>query len=161
MFADPKIVTLDNKKLVGHAIDMSLTDNKTFELFSGFMPNRKQIQNTTGDAIYEVMIYNDSHFKSFSPANTFTKWATLEVTNCDTIPEGLKTLDLEAGLYSVFQYKGLPQGFGNLMRHILTEWLPKSEYQLDSRPHFNILGENYKKGSPDSEEEVFIPIRLK
>ena len=59
----------------------------------------------------------------------------------------------------MFQYKGLPQGFGELMRYILSEWLPKSNYELDNRPHFNILGNKYKANHPESEEEVYIPIK--
>jgi AraC family transcriptional regulator len=32
---------------------------------------------------------------------------------------------------------------------------------LDNRPHFEILGEKYKQGSPDSEEEIWIPVKEK
>ena len=41
----PKIVFLTKKKLIGHKIKMSLTDNKTGELWRGFMPRKKDIQN--------------------------------------------------------------------------------------------------------------------
>jgi len=161
MHQEPKIVTLENKKLIGLSIEMSLVNNKNAELFPVFMPQRKHIKNTISDAIYEVMIYNHNHFQNFSPTHTFTKWATVEVLNYDAIPNGMKTLDLETGLYAVFKYKGLPQGFGKLMQYILSQWLPQSQYQLDNRPHFNILGEKDIKGSPGSEEDVFIPIKIK
>jgi AraC family transcriptional regulator len=36
-----------------------------------------------------------------------------------------------------------------------------SAYDLDNRPHFEILGEKYKNESPDSEEELWIPVKLK
>ena len=39
--------------------------------------------------------------------------------------------------------------------------MPASEYILDKRPHFEILGEKYKNDDPASEEEVWIPVRLK
>jgi AraC family transcriptional regulator len=32
---------------------------------------------------------------------------------------------------------------------------------LDNRPHFEILGEKYKQGSTDAEEEIWIPVSLK
>lgn len=161
MIDSPRIVTLENKKLVGHAIEMSLVNNKTFKLFSGFMPHRKHIQNVINNDVYEVLIYDINYLKNFNPTNTFTKWATIEVKNYDTIPENMETLDLENGLYAVFNYKGLVKDFGKLMQYIYTEYLPKSEYKLDSRPHFNVLGKKYKRNSPDSEETVWIPIQLK
>ena len=161
MFKDPEIETLKNKKLVGQSIEMSLVDNKTFELFSGFMPQQKHIQNIVSSDIYEVLIYDSNYLKNFNPTNTFTKWATVEVKNYDSIPEGMQTLNLETGLYAVFNYKGLPKDFGVLMSYIYTDWLPKSKYQLSQRPHFNLLGEKAKRNHPDSEETVWIPIELK
>lgn len=157
----PRIESVPEKKLVGNAVTMSLIDNKTFELFSGFMPNRKQVKCSVGAAIYEVMEYDAAHFKNFNPNKTFKKWATLEVENLEEIPESMSTLVLENGLYAVFTYKGLAKDFSNLMQYVFTEWLPKSEYALDHRAHFNVLGDKYIKDSPDSEEEVYIPIKLK
>lgn len=154
----PEIVHIDKKLLVGQALDMSLMDNKTFELFSGFMPQRNQISNAVSTDIYEVMQYNTNHFKAFSPNNRFTKWATLEVSNHNHIPKGMQPLVLEEGLYAKFVYKGLPKDFGTLMRYILSKWLPQSGYQLDDRPHFNVLGEKYKNNDPSSEEDVFVPL---
>ena len=155
----PRIESLPEKKLVGKCLTMSLIDNKTFELFSGFMPNRGQIQNSLGTDIYEVMEYDTTYFKPFNPNNTFKKWASFEVESFEEIPEDMNTLSLEGGLYAVFTYKGLAKDFSNLIQYVFTDWLPKSEYTLDNRPHFNVLGEKYIKDSPDSEEEVFIPIK--
>jgi AraC family transcriptional regulator len=43
--------------------------------------------------------------------------------------------------------------------YIFTRWLPASGYQLDNRPHFEILGDKYKNNDPESEEEIWIPVR--
>jgi AraC family transcriptional regulator len=40
-------------------------------------------------------------------------------------------------------------------------WLPSSDYVLDNRPHFEILGEKYKINDPESEEKIWIPVRKK
>ncbi len=157
----PRIKTLLEKKFVGKSIDMSLVNNKTFELFSGFMPEKKHIKNALSADVYEVMVYDDSYFKSFNPANTFTKWASIEVSEFDTISEGMESCTLKGGLYAVFNYIGLAKDFSIFMRYILMEWLPDSDYELDQREHFNILGDTYKNNDPDSEEEVWIPIRVK
>ena len=46
-------------------------------------------------------------------------------------------------------------------QYIFTNWLPNSEYELDNRPHFEILGDKYINGSADSEEEIWIPVKYK
>ena len=51
--------------------------------------------------------------------------------------------------------------FSKTMQHIFTRWLPESNYRLDNRPHFEVLGERYKNNDPNSEEEVWIPIKQK
>ena len=157
----PKIKLISEKKLIGHVIDMSLTNNKTFELFSGFMPHKNKIDHTINTDIYEVMVYEQLHFKHFDINKPFKKWATVEVSKIETIPDGMKTLVLNEGWYAVFKFKGLPVAFGVLMNYILTKWLPQSDYQLDHRPHFNVLGDSYKRNDPDSEEDVYIPIKQK
>ena len=157
----PKIELIPQKQLVGHVIEMSLVNNKTFDLFSGFMPTRKQIAQSISSDIFEVMVYDHSYFKNFNPSHSFIKWATLEVSALETNLEGMQSLTLNEGLYAVFQYKGLANGFGMFMNSILTEWLPESNYDLDDRPHFNILGDKYKNNHPDSEEAVYIPIKEK
>ena len=72
----------------------------------------------------------------------------------------MQTLILEEGTYAVFDYKG--SGNDNrIFEYIFGTWLPQSEYELDKRPHFEVLGEKYKNNDPDSEEEIWIPIKLK
>lgn len=155
----PIIKEVTAKTLVGKSIAMSLIDNKTFDLFSDFMPIRNTIKNIINDDIFEVLIYDETYFKTFNPNNTFTKWATLEVSNVEDLPNGTSQLNLASGLYAMFTYKGLAKDIGVLMTYIYSEWLPQSEYTLDHRPHFNILGDKYKNNNPESEETVWIPIK--
>ena len=51
---EPRIVELEEKKLVGHALKMSLSNNRTFELWSGFMPLKKHITNSIGSDLYSL-----------------------------------------------------------------------------------------------------------
>ena len=157
----PRIELIPQKKLVGHVMEMSLVNNKTFALFSGFMPSIKEIKQAISPDIFEVMVYDHSYFKNFNPGHPFIKWAALEVSQPETNIENMNSLILVEGLYAVFQYQGLPNGFGMFMNTILTEWLPQSNYELDHRPHFNVLGDKYKNNDPDSEEDVYIPVKEK
>ncbi len=158
----PRIEILPNKKLVGKSIKMSLANNKTVELWQSFMPKRKSINNTVGSNLYSMQIYNDSlNFKNFNPNTEFEKWAAIEVVGFDTIPNDMKTYTLKGGLYAVFIHKGPASDFQKTFQYIFSQWLPLSDYKLDNRAHFELLGEKYKNNDPNSEEEVWIPIRPK
>lgn len=121
------------------------------------MPRRNEIKNRPGVDLYNVVIY-PNHF-DFNPHASFEKWATVPVTDTTSIPEGMETLDIPEGLYAVFIYKGINTEAASFFKQIFTEWLPASGYKLDNRPHFEILGSNYKQNDPCSEEEVWIPVR--
>lgn len=140
---------------------MSFSNNTTPQLWKSFMSRRKEIQQTVGTDLYSVQIYRPQFFSNFNPHAEFEKWATLEVSSFDHVPEGMESFTIPAGGYVVFLFKGNENNAGEAFTYILTDWLPKSGYELDSRPHFEILGEKYKNGDPESEEEIWIPIRLK
>jgi AraC family transcriptional regulator len=158
----PKIVTLKPKILVGINQKMSLTNNTTPQLWQKFMPMRKLIKQTMGNDLYSLQQYNGVlSLSTFSPDNTFTKWAAVEVEHGNDIPENMEALNLSGGLYAVFLYKGLPADYAATFRYIFGTWFPQSDYEVDDRPHFEVLGEKYSNTSPESEEEIWIPIKLK
>jgi AraC family transcriptional regulator len=157
----PRIEALGEKKLIGIRMNMSLTENRTAELWQGFMSRRKEIKNSIGTDLYSVQVYEDTYFSNFSPSADFEKWATSEVKDFETVPDGMETLVLTGGLYAVFLYKGAASTAPETFQHIFGKWLPDSEYALDNKPHFEILGKKYKNGDPTSEEEIWIPIKAK
>jgi AraC family transcriptional regulator len=160
MTQQPTIQTLPQKKLVGKSARMSLIENSTPILWRSFMQNRKTIKNSIGTDLYSIQVYDAiSYFKNFNPQTAFTKLAMTEVTDFSLIPDEMETLTIASGLYAVFTYKGLPQGFPVLANYIFSEWLPNSNYELDNRPHFEILPENYNPTDENSQEEVWIPIK--
>jgi AraC family transcriptional regulator len=67
---------------------------------------------------------------------------------------------MNPGLYAVFNYKGSNMDH-SIFEYIFRSWLPDSEYYLDNRPHFEVLGDKYKNNDPSSEEEIWIPIKPK
>ena len=156
-----RIETLPEKKFIGRRSIMSFTGNKTYELWKSFMPGRKEIQNNIGTELYSMQIYPPLFFANFNPKAEFEKWAAVEVTGFDTVPDKMETFTLTGGLYAVFLYKGAASAAAGTFRYILETWLPNSEYTLDNRPHFEILGEKYKNDDPASEEEIWIPIKPK
>ena len=154
-----RIEILPEKKFIGKNKLMSLSNNATPELWKSFMVERKSIHNSVGNDLYSIQQYPKNFFNDFDPNKEFIKWATTEVSMFENIPPGFKSLLIPKGLYAVFIHKGLPSEFPKTMQYILLEWLPNSDYQLDNRPHFEILNEKYKNNDPTSKEEVWIPIR--
>ena len=139
----PRIEKLNEKKLIGKRLIMSLANNKTGELWRSFIPRRSEIINNLTNDMISMQVYNSTHFTDFKLTNQFEKWATVEVTNFDTVPNDLETFTLTGGLYAVFAYKGLSTD-NSIFQYIFGTWLPSSEYDLDDRPHFEVLGKKYK-----------------
>lgn len=154
----PRIEIIPGKKLVGKHLKMSFADNKTVELWRNFMPRRKEIRNNLGDDLISMQVYPESF--SFNPNTEFEKWAVVEVSDFGTIPADMETFHLPGGLYAVFLHKGSSTD-NSTFRYIFVTWLPASDYILDNRPHFEVLGEKYKNQDPESEEEIWIPIKPK
>lgn len=155
----PRIEMLSEKKFVGKRIKMSFSDNKTHELWRSFMPGRRQINNIIGMELYSIEVYEKLYFDNFNPKREFDKWAAVEVMNFDRVPDEMETLNSPRGLYAVFQYKGAASKGAETYQYIYGTWLPESDFLLDNRPHFAVMGEKYKNEDPDSEEEMWIPVK--
>jgi len=141
---------------------MALANNKTHQLWRSFMLERTVIKNAEGTDLYSIQVYDELlYFKNFNTNTEFTKWAAIEVENHDILPNDFSPFTIESGLYAVFLHKGTVSEFPKTFQFIFNTWLPKSKYKLDNRPHFELLGKKYKNNSPDSEEEVWIPIKNK
>ncbi len=156
----PRIETINDKKLIGQCLKMSFADYRIGELWKRFGPKRKEITNTINDDLISLVVYEPTHFIDFKPTNEFERWAAVEVANYNYVPPEMERFDLQGGLYAVFEYKGLNTD-NSIFQYILGTWLPDSAYDLDNRPHFEVLGEKYKNDDPESEEEIWIPIKKK
>jgi AraC family transcriptional regulator len=157
---EPRIEILKEKKLIGYKLRMSLTNNKTGQLWGRFAPKIKDIKNRVTDDKISMQVYDASYYRNFNPDNEFEKWATVEVNNFNETPKDMETFVLSGGEYAVFDYKGSSND-SSIFQYIFMNWLPNSGYNLDNRPHFEVLGEKYKNNDPTSEEEIWIPIRNK
>jgi len=158
---EPRIETLAAKRLVGKKMSMSLSNNKTAALWTSFMPRRKLITNSLSSDLFSIQVYDNTlDFKNFDKETLFDKWAAIEVADFEFVPNEMEIFSLTGGLYAVFQYRGLSTDT-SIFQYIFGTWLPNSNYVLDKRPHFELLGEKYKNDHPDSEEEIWIPIKPK
>ncbi|WP_349522727.1 GyrI-like domain-containing protein [Muricauda sp. NFXS6] len=156
----PRIQTLPPTLLVGKKSITSFADNNTFDLWQSFSPRKKEIKHSLNDDLYSVEIYpNTSFFQNFNPTQAFEKWVAIAVLEIDEIPKGMQSLTIPEGLYAVFPYQGKPSEAMETFRYIYSDWLPNSEYEMDDRPYFALMGAKYKGEHPESEEEFWVPIK--
>ncbi|RNC83637.1 MAG: AraC family transcriptional regulator [Balneola sp.] len=156
-----EITHFPGKTLIGLRSDTSLSNYAAPKLWPQFMPRRKEIPNLVSEDNFSVQLYNGIYsFKSFTPFIEFEYWAAVEVSDVDHIPAGMEVLEIPEGLYAIFIHKGPVTEFVQTLRFIHEQWLPTSGFEIDHRPHFEVLGKKYLGTQhPDSEEEVWVPIR--
>ena len=157
----PRITALTEKKLIGCKQNMNYATYNPVPLWQSFMPIKKEITNTVSTDLYSVQQFPEGFWNQFNPETAFEKWAAVEVTDFDSIPANMSSLVIPGGWYAVFDYKGDGSDAPAFFESIFGSWIPNSAYVVDDRPHFEILGAKYKKGDPNSEEEIWIPVRLK
>ncbi|MUP45586.1 AraC family transcriptional regulator [Gramella sp. BOM4] len=160
---EPEIVDIESKELVGISLHTSLADDKTGILWKRFMKNKDQIKNAKSNDLYSVQVYDDGFIEGqFNSQSVFEKWAAMEVKDLSELPEGLQGMKIPAGKYAVFIHEGTSKKFAETAQAIFGEWLPNSRYELEDRPHFEVMGKDYKgPENPESKEHIYIPIREK
>ena len=153
---NPKLITIPEKKVVGMRSTMHHSEYENIvALWRRFMPQKQKLKTTISEELIAMQIF--SLQKDGQPKEEFQIWACTEVSNFNEIPDRMESFTLPKGEYAVFLQKGLDAS--GLYEQIMTEWLPTSGYEIDDRPHFQVMGEKYNNGSPDSEEDFYVPIR--
>lgn len=155
----PDIRTLSPLKLVGNQLSLSFANYDVTPLWRSFMPRLKEIEGRASSDLFSLSIYPPNFFETFDPQKLFVKWAAVAVGSFDQLPEGMESLVLEGGTYAVFHHRGDAQAFYQLHQYVYSEWIPSSGYELADEPHFELLGAMYKNNAPDSEEELWVPVK--
>lgn len=158
----PRIAEIESKRMTGLHAEISMSANRTRELWSLFMPRLRDIENRIGNDLYSIQVYkNISDLRDFDQNTRFTTWAAVEVSESSKTPDGMENFILPGGLYAVFLHYGPSHTFPETAKYIFRKWLPASDYELDHRPHFAVMDENYKgPDNPESVEEIWIPVKV-
>lgn len=158
----PEIKNIQAKKTIGFSIKTTMSNDQTIKIWQQLMPRLKEVKNAVSADLFSLQVYNGETFEEFTPTTEFTKYALVEVKNYDFIPEGFETFEIPAGDYAVFIHKGTSVEFFRTSQYIYGEWLPKSKFKLDKKPHFAVMGDKYfGHENPESEEEVWVPVIAK
>jgi AraC family transcriptional regulator len=155
----PEIRECAGKLLVGVRRRISFVNDRTSEIWREFRAREKTIEGRRGHESYSVKVYDAGYsFANLDPSAEFEKWAAAEASeSC----EGFDMLEIPEGKYAVFIHKGPASAAALTFGYVFGEWLPNSVFELDHRPHFEVLPAGYDPFSPDGEEEVWIPVREK
>ena len=152
----PRIIKCTERKVVGFLTKITKDEYfKIPQLWQKFMPRKKEINNINPKEFIAVQQFPKE--TTIENIVDYIIWACVEVSHFKDIPEGMSSFVIPAGEYAVFLQKGMDAS--KTYQSIMTEWLPTSGYTIDNRPHFQIMGEMYKNGSSDSEEDFYIPIK--
>ena len=157
----PKILVIEAKKVIGLQSETSMSNSSTARMWGEFMQRRKEVKNCVGDDLLSIQVYpKNLKMADFTDDTVFVSWAATEVSDFDNTPVGMESRVLPGGLYARFRHKGATSEFHKTAQFIFEEWMPGSDYDVDDREHFEVLSEKYLgPNDPNSEEDVFIPIK--
>lgn len=154
--------TIAEKHLVGFSDRFSMSNQRIPQLWQKLMPRRGEISGALSTDFFSVEEYDDlSFFEAFNPTKEFKKWAAVEVNASADQSSDFERLHIPAGDYVVFTYVGLPSEAFKAYSYIFQSWIPLSEFDVDLRPHFALMGTKYKMNDSSSEEDIWIPIKKK
>ncbi|MEP7214284.1 MAG: GyrI-like domain-containing protein [Acidobacteriota bacterium] len=156
-----RIEEIDERKLVGIKIRTSIAENPNRELWQRFKPLARNIRGRESTDFYSVEVFDAAtSFENFTPETQFEKWAAVDVSGLDDVPDEMEALTL-SGTYAVFLHTGLPSDFPATSEYIFGEWIPASAYVVDQRPHFEIMAADYLPDDAEATEEIYVPIKPK
>ena len=163
-----RIEMLRPTTIVGKSLEMSLAQDKTQVLWQSFGPFVKKIEHRKDRNFISLQKFNSVFDpKNFDPNVLFTKWAGVAIeadkkskAHQSGIP-GLELYEIQGGLYAVFKHVGPASEFRKSMEFIYGTWFPNSHYDIDEREHFEVLPEGYRPNDPNTEEEIWIPVKKK
>ena len=151
----PTIIQFDGTLLCGASAPMTLRTFTPWTLWPKVMPQLSRVSNRKNKDLISLRSFEGIPVFGPTADPNFTYWGGAEVAGPN---EGLEHLEIPPGTYAVFHYKGLSSD-SSVWRYIYIEWLPNSPWELDHRPHFELLGAKYKNEDQNSEEDIYIPVR--
>ncbi len=143
----------EREVLVGNSLTMTLSDDLTYSLWKQFKSENKVFLSGYTGCYYSVQEFPEGFTGGLQ--EPFSKWAAIKT---ETMIGTMNSIIIHEGLYAEFEHIGTPETLGITMAKIFTQWLPKSKFQLDNRPHLAIMKNNYSTSDPKAIETILIPI---
>ena len=154
---EPEIITRPAMKLIGIASQYDNADLSLPRLWSGFRPYRDLIKNRTCNESFGI-------YESYEEEGDDIKFVYIccaAVENFDFVPEGMITRELPEQLYAKFIHKGDITNLDKTLKYIWGSWLPKSDFEYEEKPDFELYPQDYNVMDPKSQMALHIPVKPK
>jgi len=152
---EPEIIIRPEIKLVGIAMQYDNADLSLPRLWSAFRPYRDQIKNRISDESFGIY----ESYEELEEDVNFTYVCTAAVANFDDVPEGMVTRELPEQIYAKFTHRGSIVNLDQTLKYIWGSWLPKSNYNYDEKPDFELYPSGYNVADSESEMYLHIPVK--
>lgn len=121
------------------------------QLWQALGPRSGEIEMVDDTAAYGISANIDQETGEFDYVAGF------EVSSAEDVPEGMVAFEVPGGRYAVFSTT-LPK-IGETFDQAYHTWLPQAGHQPRSGPEFELYDERFDPQDPDSEFDLYIPIK--
>ena len=156
IFNSCKSILLEESAFLGYSTETSLLQDQTAEVFKQLMIWRKDSMEYIEQPVYDIKVYPKSYFSAFDPSIPFEKWAAVQQIT-ETSGEDPKPFTLIGGTYLCFASD--TRVSAQFFQELYTSWLPRSQYELNARPHFDKIWPDPAVRGAILKEEIYIPVK--
>ena len=154
---EPQIVARAEAKVIGVSRQYHQDDLNIEKLWSAFRPDVAQIPNRVGQGAFGI--YEEYHENENNVG--FSYICSVEVSDFDTVPEGMISRVIPEHLYAVFRHSGSLSFLPETLKYIWGSWLPKSDYEYVEKPDFELYSPGQQMDDPDKILHLHIPVAQK
>ena len=157
---EPEVIDFQGKTLLCMRRRFVASSQDPASLWGKFRRSLAEMGAHQSGPFFNITCYDPGfEMRNFGPNTAFDRLAAVEVSTGSVAVPHMEIFQIPPGKYARFIHEGPAATFPESLRHFYGAWLPHSGYQLADRPHFEILGPEYRPDDPQAREEVWIPVQ--
>ena len=126
-------------------------------LWFDFQHKVNQVRNRIGTDAFGIY---EEYFETEESIG-FSYICSVEVSDFDSVPEGMISRIISEQMYAVFRHNGSLSFLPETLKYIWGSWLPKSNYKYDEKPDFELYSPGIQPEDPDHLLFLHIPVSRK
>ncbi len=154
---EPEIITRPEMKVVGTTHKYQEDDLNIEMLWFDFQHKVNQVRNRIGNDAFGIY---EEYFETGDSIG-FSYICSVEVSDFDSVPEGMISRIIPQQMYAVFRHNGPLSLLPETLKYIWGSWLPKSNYEYDEKPDFELYSPGVQPEDPDHILFLHIPVSRK
>ena len=154
---EPEIITRPEMKVVGTTHKYQEDDLNIEMLWFDFQHKVNQVRNRIGNDAFGIY---EEYFETGDSIG-FSYICSVEVSDFDSVPEGMISRIVSEQMYAVFRHNGPLSFLPETLKYIWGSWLPKSNYEYDEKPDFELYSPGIRPEDPDHVLFLHIPVSRK